>query len=263
MITGSYNKGRDRFYEVEGHDKDLPSVTTYLGAIAKPALTTWSAKVERGLVADIAKEVRLATLDGGDFAAALDTRLKQTKYACNTKLTEAGDIGTAIHEWVEWETKRRLAGIPAGDEPSVPPEGEFAKNAWKAWAEEYKFEPVMTEQRVYSIKYGFAGTTDVVCYVTPPGQSRRLAVGDYKSSSGVYYEHLLQIAAYRAGLHEMGHFTEEQLDGIVVKLPKKAKDTFRVALVDATDLDQHFKTFLSVRDLWVGIKKFEADKRYR
>lgn len=57
MITGSYNKGRDRFYEVEGHDKDLPSVTTFLGAIAKPALTTWSAKVERALVAQIAAEV--------------------------------------------------------------------------------------------------------------------------------------------------------------------------------------------------------------
>lgn len=266
MITGSYNKGRDRFYEVEGHDKDLPSVTTFLSAIAKPALTTWSAKVERALVQKIAEEIWFGINPeaSGELPARLAERLKQTKYACNTKLDEAGDIGTAIHAWVEWETKRRMAsGVTADAEPAVPPEGEFAKVAWLEWAEEYKFRPKMTEQRVYSVPLGFAGTTDIVAYVTPPGKAERLVVGDYKSSAYVYYEHLLQLAAYRRGLHDMGHFTDEPLDGLIVKLPKKADQKFKAVLVDALDLDEHFKTFMAVRELWIGIKKFESDKRYR
>lgn len=260
LITGTYNKGRDRYYEIEGHDKDLPSVTTYLGAIAKPALTQWSAKVERGLVADIAKEVRLATLDGGDFSAALDARLKQTKYACNTKLEAAGEIGTALHERIEWELKKALYG-PSGfmEPPVIAQEAQWAFDAWQKWREESKLEPLMIEQRVYSIKYGFAGTTDIIGKVN--GQ---LVVGDWKTSSGVYLEHLIQVSAYREALHEMGHYTGERIGGVVVKLPKTAGDKkFKATIVTPEEMDEHFKTFLAVRDLWVAIKRFESDKRYR
>lgn len=261
MITSSYNKGRDRFYEVEGHDKDLPSVTTFLGAIAKPALTTWSAKVERALVAGIAKELFADAFP--DTLSAFDARLKQTKYACNTKLTEAGDIGTALHERIEWELKQQMvcetAGVDRGTPPVIPQEAQWAFDAWQKWREESKLEPLMIEQRVYSLKYGFAGTTDIIGRIN--GQ---LVVGDWKTSSNIYMEHLVQVSAYREALQEMGHFTDEKIGGVVVKLPKTAGDKkFKATVVTPEEMDEHFKTFLAVRDLWVAMKKFESDKRYR
>ena len=263
-ITGSYNKGRDRFYEVEGHDRDLPSVTTFLGAIAKPALVQWSAKVERALVAGIAEEVFKS--NPSDVSTALrvllDARLRQTKYACNTKLEAAGDIGTALHERIEWELKKRLAATAiteAIEPPVIAQEAQWAFDAWEKWAAESNLEPLMIEQRVYSLKYGFAGTTDIIGKVN--GQ---LVVGDWKTSSGVYLEHLIQVSAYREALQEMGHYPGERIGGIVVKLPKTAGDKkFKATVVTPEEMDEHFKTFLAVRDLWVAIKKFESDKRYR
>lgn len=265
MITGSYNQGRDRFYQIDGHDKDLPSVTTYLGAIAKPALTTWSAKVERALVAEIVCEVvdRHPGEIGREIRALVDARLKQTKYACNTKLEAAGDIGTALHKKIEWELGRRLLTVKErfsyAAPPEVPPEAQWAYEAWEKWAADCKLEPLMIEQRVYSLKYGFAGTTDMIGRV-----NGMLVVSDWKTSSGLYLEHLIQVSAYREALKEMGHFTDEPMGGVIVKLPKTAGDRkFKAAILTPEEMDEHFKTFLAVRDLWVAIKKFESDKRYR
>ena len=261
-ITGSYNKGRDRFYEVEGHDRDLPSVTTFLGAIAKPALVQWSAKVERALVAGIAEEVFKS--NPSDVSTALrvllDARLRQTKYACNTKLEAAGDIGTALHERIEWELKRQLSAITeAATPPVIAQEAQWAFDAWQKWADESKLEPLMIEQKVYSLKYGFAGTSDMIGRV-----NGMLVVSDWKTSSGLYLEHLIQVSAYREALREMGHFTDEPMGGAIVKLPKTAGDKkFKAAVLTPEEMDEYFKVFLCVRDLWIAVKKFEGDKRYR
>lgn len=199
------------------------------------------------------------------FKTLLDARLKQTKYACNTKLSEAGDIGTALHERIEWQLKRRLVKFDTngGDlggtpPPVIPQEAQWAYEAWEKWAEESKLEPLMIEQRVYSLKYGFAGTTDMIGRI-----NGMLVVSDWKTSSGLYLEHLIQISAYREALKEMGHFTDEPMGGVVVKLPKTAGDKkFKAAVLSPGEMDEYFKVFLNVRDLWVAIKKFEGDKRY-
>lgn len=263
-VSAPFNKGAARFYSVEGSDRDLPSVTTILSAIAKPALVQWSAKMERALVGNIAKETRLATLDGGDFSAELDTRLKQTKYACNLHLAEAGEIGSAIHEAVECAIK----GVPI---PEMRPEVKTGFEAWCRWRDEVELEVLMCEQRVYSLKYGFAGTGDLIARgyflnQTPEPRRKLLVLGDNKSSKGkgIYFEYVLQLAAYREALREMGHFTDERMDGLIIKIPKTVKDgTVTPFFIASEDLDEHFKTFLAVRDLWVAIKRFESDKRYR
>lgn len=194
------------------------------------------------------------------FKKLLDARLKQTKYACNTKLDEAGDIGTALHKRIEFELKLQMAGGALSEAPPViAQEAQWAFDAWQKWREESKLEPLMIEQRVYSLKYGFAGTTDIIGRIN--GQ---IVVGDWKTSSNIYMEHLVQVSAYRQALQEMGHFTDEKIGGVVVKLPKTAGDKkFKATVVTPEEMDEHFKTFLAVRDLWVAIKKFESDKRYR
>jgi ATP-dependent exoDNAse (exonuclease V) beta subunit len=266
VVAGNaYSKGRDRYYTVEGSEVDLPSVTTYLAAVAKPALTQWSAKVERALVAEIAKELHgrpaLAGLPDS-FESVLDARLKQTKYACNTKLADAGEIGTALHERIEWELKFRMAGGAAsGEAPVIAQEAQWAFDAWLKWQAESNLEPLMIEQQVYSIKYGFAGTTDIIGRV-----NGMLVVGDWKTGSTgkPYLEHMLQVSAYREALKEMGHFTDEVMGGVIVNLPKKAGNKgFKASVLTPEEMDDYFKTFLCVRGLWVAMKKFEKDKRYR
>lgn len=250
---------------MEGSDRDLPSVTTILSAIAKPALVQWSAKVERELVAGIAKETQVATLATTDFAEKFDARLKATKYGCNLHLAEAGEIGSAIHEAVECAIK----GLPI---PEMRPEVKTGYEAWCRWRDEVELEVLMCEQRLYSLKYGFAGTGDLIARgyflnQTPETtRNKTLVLGDNKSSKGkgIYFEYVLQLAAYREAIREMGHFTDERMDGLIVKIPKTIKDgTVTPFFITSEELDEGFKTFLAVRDLWVSIKRFESDKRYR
>ena len=272
VASNAYSKDRTRYYQIDGAEKDLPSVTSYLSAIAKPALTFWSGKVERAMVADIAKEVYAAATDPLDFNVKLDARLKQTKLACNTKLSDAGEIGTALHERIEWElgkgcveaatsTDQKLgyAGLDLGEPPIIAREAQWAFEAWQKWRVEAQLEPLLIEQQVYSLKYSFAGTSDIIGKINGV-----LCVGDWKTSSGVYLEHLIQVAAYREALQEMGHFEGERIGGVVVKLPKTAGDKkFKATVLTADEMDEHFKTFLHVRDLWVAMKAFENDRRYR
>ena len=56
----------------------------------------------------------------------------------------------------------------------------------------------------------------------------------------------------------MGHFTDEPMHGLLVKLPKTTKDKMgEPVFIHSDELDGHLKTFLAVKEVWVGIKKFE------
>jgi hypothetical protein len=241
-MTTRYKKGSDRFYKID-EGLELPSVTTILSAMNKPALVPWAAKQERLLIQRIAEET-------GYNADAFTRRVRETKYACYTKLDAAGEIGTMIHDAIE-------ASIKGLTIPVLGPEATQAFAAWRTWADEAKLEALMPEQTVYSVSHGYAGTADLIGRADHRGE-RWLFCADWKSSSGLYLEHYLQIAAYREAIREMGHFTDEPMHGLLVKLPKTTKDKMgEPVFIHSDELDGHLKTFLAVKEVWVGIKKFE------
>ena len=93
---------KSRFYEVMG--KHYPSVTTILGAIGKPALVAWSAKVERGLVLEesanlyetVSETQKMSRLG---WLTTMTDRLGKTK-ANQRELAQASEIGSQAHEWI-------------------------------------------------------------------------------------------------------------------------------------------------------------------
>ena len=253
-MPAPYLKGRDRFYPHPEAEKDLPSVTTILSALAKPALMPWAAKQERELVKRLVAE-EFGT-KGAQFFEPFVKRLQETKLACYTKLDEAGEIGTAIHAAVECAIK----GQPI---PELGPEATTGFEAWKRWRDEVELDVLMCEQQVFSIKHGYAGTADLVCRANHDGE-RWLCIGDNKSSRDVYMEHALQIAAYREALREMGHFTDDVMHGIIVKIPKTIKDgTVRAAFFTSQELDEYLETFLAIQKTWVATKKWEKATKKR
>jgi hypothetical protein len=257
QMTTRYNKGSaGRFYKIDEAVSDLnpkgelPSVTNILSAMAKPALVPWAAKAERQLME------RLASEEWDHGVAAFKKRVKETKLACYSKLEEAADIGTAIHEAVECA----IRGLPI---PEMVPEAQSGFRAWERWRDHVELEVLLCEQTVYSLTYGYAGATDftgrgLFLNSSPEPPRKQLVVGDNKSAKNLYLEHLLQIAAYRQCLREMGHYTDEVVDGLVVRIPKTIKDgTVEAFFIPSRDLDQYFKDFLAVKDVWVAMRKFE------
>jgi hypothetical protein len=166
--TASNPSWRDRFYTIEG--QRLPSVTTVLGIIAKPALGPWYAKEERRYFETAMLEVlsRPGARDPEFVLAAVAEAVTGVKAADREK-QKAAAIGTAVHAGIEWELRRQL-GEDAGPAPHLPEAAAWAVESWKDWARSVNLEPLAIERTVYCLECGYAGTLDL--YAPYPGPRR-------------------------------------------------------------------------------------------
>jgi len=246
-------KRSGRFYEIPEIGL-VPSVTTILSSISKPALVNWAAKVEREMVVavstDLYLERREKKLTSSQWQMMLNGRLGTLK-ASQRELTKAGDIGSEVHALVEWTIRTELMQ-KVGPSPKIRDAAQWAFMAWEDWKKSVRLKPIAVEQVVYSTKYGYAGTLDLLAEVNGV-----LTVIDWKTGKAVYSEAHLQNAAYRQAVAEMGHGEPQQ--GIIVRLPKNTEDPeFEAVMAD--EVTNSFETFLHVMEMWKWIQK--KDKEY-
>jgi hypothetical protein len=136
-------KRAGRFYEIPGMGQ-VPSVTTVLSAIAKPALIGWAAKVEREMVIEVSSRLHRDNLgkemNPADWTLAMNGLLGQTK-ASQKLMTKAGDIGSQAHSLIEWEINQRM-GLTVGPKPEVVEAAQWAFMAWEDWAKSVHLKPL-------------------------------------------------------------------------------------------------------------------------
>ena len=235
-----------RFYEVDG--KRLPSVTSILSAVNKPALVPWAAKQEREMVyAAVQKMISDPGVTRINFMRSLDAAVGHEK-AHSKLMSKAGDIGSECHGLIEWNMRKELLQT-VGPEPKISEKALWAFMAYEDWRKQANLSPLLVEQAVWSQRYGYAGTMDWYGEIDHEGQRLRV-LGDWKTGKGIYAEALLQNAAYVHALVEMGH-ADPGVAGCIVRLPKAVDDpAFEVRMIPADDQKQLFKVFLSVVELW-------------
>jgi hypothetical protein len=241
-----------RFYETPDGNR-LPSVTSILGVIAKPALINWAAKREREMViaaaADLFEDLPIGPkMSRTAYLSTLDKRIGNTK-AHTKELEKAGDIGTQAHAKIEWTLRKELK-LVVGEEPRLSEAAEWAFMAWEDWRKASNLVPLHIEQTVWSSRMGYAGTMDLHCEIDLPTGGRGRVVADWKTGKGIYGEALLQNAAYVEAMIEMGH-AERPTHGLIVRLPKVQTDPeFEVKFIPATDHPALLKAFLNALELW-------------
>ena len=111
-------------------------------------------------------------------------------------LTRAADSGTIAHYMIECDlrkTKPDLEKYPA-DLIALAQQGFENYLEWKSMV---RFRPVSMEPHYVSEKWQYGLTPDCIAYV-----NRKLSLFDWKTSSGVYPEMLIQLAAYKEGWDE-------------------------------------------------------------
>jgi hypothetical protein len=250
-MSGRTQNHRGRFYDADGNK--YPSVTTILSCVSKPALTAWSANVERAMVIEAA----------GDFYSDLKNK-KISKLAFLTQLTErigkkkesqkllekAGEIGTQAHKMIEWILRSQLCQ-DVGASPVIGPEAQIAVSSWQNWREEVNLKPISVESVVVSHKYQYAGTMDYLCAEVNGVET----LCDWKTGKRVYYEAHIQNAAYRVAIREMGIADPKQ--GLILRLPK-TKEEPGFEAVPARDEQPCFEVFLACKKLWQDMQ--EQDK---
>jgi hypothetical protein len=169
------------YKDANGHR--VPGVTTILGdGVPKPALINWAA----GATADYA-------VDHWDELGALDpsARLKTLQGARYQKSDKAKKRGTETHCYAEHLVK----GEKVQD---IPPELRGHVEAYVRFLDAFDVDPILVEATVFSIKYGYAGTLDLVADVTvESGERKRLLLDLKTNESGIFGETALQLSAYR------------------------------------------------------------------
>lgn len=257
-----------RFYEVEG--RLLPSVTSILQVIGKPALVNWASKTEREMVSQAAADLyedlpeRAPKMQRMAYLATLDKRIGSTK-AHQKELAKAGEIGSQIHGLVEWNLRKEL-GQAVGLEPTVKDKALWGFMVYEEWRKQVNFRPRYIEQQVWSLKHGYAGTMDWLAMLELRGDLAKqhgmegdfLTVGDWKSGKAIYAEYLLQVAAYVMALIEMGHATPP-VNACIVRLPKVDSDPEpEMKIVPWAEIPWLFARFLDVMGLHAFQKHMDS-----
>lgn len=192
------DSGRGRLYA--WGDETFRSVTTLLGALGKPWLGGWAAK----MVAEYA-------YDRQDVWAGLTKAeaVRLLKGAPWDKRDAAADVGTAVHSAIE---SLVLGQTP----PPYPPEIAAHMANFNRFVSDYRPDWQAAEAAVFSRRYGYAGTLDGIV-----GIGGRTYILDVKTSKALYADTFpLQLAAYAhaefIGLPDGSEGTLPAIDGGVI-----------------------------------------------
>lgn len=231
--------GRRYVWPPTDHELVVPSVTTILGNLAKPALVNWAAKE----VATYAVE-NLTSWEGLTPSDAVDL-LKRAPYR---NMTNRGEIGTAVHAAIEATASEEDA--PTVDADLLP----YVSGATR-FLNDLVAEIVHLEVTCFNETWEYAGTADAILKL----KDGRLAIADWKTSKAIYPEVALQLQAYAAcefiGWPDGRSEPMPAVDvGIVVHLPGDA--TYKAKEVEFSD--RLFKTFGALRTLQAWKDSFES-----
>ena len=164
----------------------------------------------------------------------------------------AADIGTAAHDMAD---KYLKGGNPveSTDYLSLAPEGQSkalqAFDMFLEWWEGTNLKIRATEVQLTSEKYKYGGTPDWILE-TPKG----LAMGDIKTSNGIYTDYLIQVAAYKQLWDE--NYPEEPIVG-GFHICRFSKDFPDFDHKYCAELDLAFRQFVLFREA------YDIDKELR
>lgn len=111
---------------------------------------------------------------------------------------KAMTAGSIAHAMIESELKNKPFAMPEVDKEIIS-KAESAFLNWLEWKDRVKFELVYSEISLVSEEYQFGGTIDFI-----PSINGKLSIFDFKTGSGIYEDHLLQIKAYQKLAFENG-----------------------------------------------------------
>lgn len=212
-------------YEANG--EIVFGVTSITGILDKPALLYW---VNNTDCEYLEKALKPGTVIDEISKSAL---INGMKGLFRKKSQEAADIGTMFHKWLEQYLNAGINGDPLPEMP-VNPHMRAAIEAFLDWTRANKVKFIASERKIYSKKYKYAGTLDAIGYV-----NGKLSIIDFKTSSGIYDDMFVQVAAYANAVEEEDGVKIE--DCYIVRVPKDGSE-FEVQRDEHMKLN--FKSFL-------------------
>lgn len=259
-------------YYINNKDTECKSVSTILSVLNKPALIPWATKLTAEYIRDTGIDAE--HLKDEDVRKKASNAWKQTR-------DKAADIGTIIHsiacdisqevynenfkadeisKEIDKIVDKHISEIP------TPITQEDIDKIKKGTISVCKFltdyEVVAVEKFVYALPRnddespylkGIAGRYDALLKHKETGI---YYIADYKTGSGVYAEHYLQLGGYYMLLVSMLELQETKLDldleklGAMVVHINKDKVDFNTYIIEPVDMLRLAQTFHAVSDIY-------------
>lgn len=202
-------KAHTRYRLADG--TQVPSVTTVLGVLAKPALYRWH------------NEMGLRGIDTSKYVA------------------EVADAGSCAHYMIECHL--------SGREPDLSPwsreQIDLAENSFLSfleWEKQHRLEVIFTETPLVSEEYRFGGTVDCYCWIDGVP-----TILDLKTSARIYETHLIQVAAYRQLVQEAGHPVEAVR---ILQIGRDETEGWTERTLTGKEIDLYWRAFRLCRELY-------------
>jgi hypothetical protein len=179
-----------RTYNING--LVVPSVTTVLQVVAKPALVASAVKITAETA--LKKNAQLTAIE---LESGLEAALKWLKGTYRKEWDAKRNTGSAVHAAIHQD----ILGIEAW-----PTAHEAFRVQWEMFKSEYQPTFEMAEATVFSTRPGHAGTLDTIAILNgpkvPPELVGKRGLFDVKTGSaprdgGIWFEEMLQLATYR------------------------------------------------------------------
>lgn len=224
-------------------EKGLPvdGVTSILKILDKPAIGPWMVKLAVQHIMD-GYTAAAASSDGFLSESAFAALCQEAKTAHKRKIEGAANIGRAVHKFAEDTLKNKRATLPL--DASV----RNGAQAFLTWVNANKVEPILIERRLLSRRFYYAGTMDLLAHV-----NGRRAIVDFKTSSGLYLEMLIQLGGYAVAWEE--EFGERIDDGWIIRLDKETGECQPYYIPITNDIRD---SFLRVREAEDAIDKVKG-----
>jgi len=190
--------------------KRVPSVTTILNVLNKPALMHWAWQMG---------------CEGKDYKKERDAK---------------ADIGTGIHDMILCHHRNASPILSDYTKDQVDQiENGFLK--YLAWEKEHPIEEVVTvEQPMVSEIFKFGGTADLIAK-----SNGSVILVDYKSGKAIYPEMAYQLAAYIKLAEGLGHKID---NARILRVGRDESEGFEEKVY--TNLDKQWKLFMNCLNIY-------------
>lgn len=183
----------------------VPGVTTIIGVMDKPALLEWANRIG---------------LEGIEMRRYVDDK---------------ADIGTLAHDMVICHLTEQKIDTKDYSLNQIS-QAENACLSFFEWAKNKKIQIIKAEKPLVSEFYGYGGQFDIFAEV-----DGKLELIDLKSGSGIYPEHITQVAAYKLLMNENG-FRPEQVR--ILNIPRTPNENWGELIVSTKQIELNTELFL-------------------
>jgi len=221
--------------------KKVESVTGICGnGVPKPELQGW-------LISTPVREIKNSIntlLDNGESLdrVILERIVDKAKNKTEEIKKDAGLIGTVVHGLIEDFLKNKK--IPNQSDKKVI-------NCWNLfldWWNTQEYEVVELEKKIFSKKYNYAGTLDLVL----KDKQGNLVLADIKTSNSISFDYALQLNAYRQAYEEE---TKNKISkGLIIRLPKT---TGNIEIRELPLNKQMFDAFNGARNICIAKEQYK------